>query len=983
MPEALLRTKLYVPPLRPNLVPRSYLIKRLNQGLQQGCKLTLVSAPAGFGKTTLLSEWVSQGETVVAWVSLDEGDNDPIRFLAYLVAAIQTVEQSIGKGVLGALQSPQPPSLEAVLTALINQINAIPDDPSTGLGSTSASPGRRLPGREDRRISRPSVLHQQRAASDPDRCTWMGHNFVLILDDYHLISAQPVHDALAFLLEHQPRNLHVVVATRSDPPLHLARFRGRGQLTELRSADLRFRCDEVTELLSQVTGLELSVDDIAALASRTEGWIAGLQMAALALQATVSIQERDTERIASFIQAFTGSDRYILDYLVEEVLNRRPQGTKDFLLQTSILDRLSGPLCNAVCGASRDQRNGGASYKNTVRNDSQTVLESLEAANLFIVPLDNERRWYRYHHLFADLLRVRLKTEYPELIPTLHRRAAAWYESNEQFTAAINHYLKAADYPAVAQLIEERYQAFIVRGDYVALRGWIEALPEELVSTRPRLSIAYAWSLLNETDADKLDAPLKDVVRARATLPSDKQNENTALHGELAAIRAFQAFWRDDIKESIELSQQALSRLPPEQQLVRGFVVLNLANAHGVLGELDAAIHAYEQIIAASRQSGNQSAALIALGYLGGVQAVHGHLRQAARTHQRGLHLATGPDGSVNPMGGIAKVGLGMSHYEWNNLDEAIHYLQAGKELSKQAGIPLMVTHSLTTLALISRAQGDAAQARSLLEEAELRAPGLRQEGDFPRAQAAMTRLAIALGDLDTAERWVRQSGVNVDDEIAPLYSAVYPYLGLARFLISQGRNNPAGTHLRDAAALLARLFALAEKTGRTSQSIEILILQALLLDTQEKTSEALTPLQQALQLAEPEDYVRTFIDESASMEELLKRSQSSSRDAGSVSNQRLRTYVNKLLAAFPDSRSRISGTGPGSADSSAIVETLSAHELKVLRLIAAGLSNREAADELYVSVNTVKWHLRNIYGKLNVRGRMEASARAQELGLL
>jgi LuxR family maltose regulon positive regulatory protein len=557
------------------------------------------------------------------------------------------------------------------------------------------------------------------------------------------------------------------------------------------------------------------------------------------------------------------------------------------------------------------------------------------------------------------------------------------YESNEHFTEAINHYLKATDFQAVGKVIEKRYHAFVVRGDYTTLRGWIEALPEEFVGSRPRLSIAYAWSLLNETDADILDSPLQDAVRARATLPADEQNKNTALHGELTAIRAFQAFYRDDIKGSIELSQQALAQLPPERRLVRGFVALNLANAHGVLGQLDAAIDAYEQIVAASRQSGNLSAALIGLGYLGELHAVHGHLRQAARTHQRALHLATMPDGSINPMGGIAQVGLGMSHYEWNNLDDAVRYLKAGRELSQQAGILLMVMHSLTTLALINQAQGNADSARSLLEAAAHLASGLRQEGDFPRVQAAMTRLAIALGDLDAVERWVRQSGVNVHDEIDLRYSAVYPYLDLARFLIAKGRDNPTGTHLRDAAALLTRLLALAEKTGRTSQSIKILVLQALLLDAQGKTSEALTPLQQALQLAEPEGYVRTFVDEGTLMEEALKRSQSSSEGARGSRDQRLRTYVNRLLAAFPEPRSWISGAGPGRVEGSEIVEPLSEHELRVLRLIAVGLSNREAADELYVSVNTVKWHLRNIYSKLNVRGRVEATTRARELGLL
>lgn len=977
----MLTTKLYIQPTRPELVPRPRLIERLNAGLQH--KLTLISAPAGFGKTTLLSEWVSQSELAVSWVSLDEGDNDPIHFLSYLTAAIQTIEPSIGKGVLGALQSPQPPSLEALLTALINQINAILGGPSTGPGSASQSPGGRLPGEAEFRIARPPTLHPQRGASDPGLSAWTGHNLVLILDDYHLIAAQSVHDALMFLLEHLPGNMHLVIATRSEPPLHLARFRGQGHLTELRSADLRFTLDEVTELFNQTMGLELSGDDVAALTSRTEGWIAGLQMAALALKATVSIEGRGAKLITSFIQAFKGSNRYILDYLLEEVLNRQPQSTKDFLLQTSILDRLSGPLCNAVCGAAGEHWDKGSSDWNTARNDSQTVLESLEAANLFIVPLDNERRWYRYHHLFADLLRVRLKTEHPDLIPVLHRRAAAWYEDNEHFTAAINHYLKAGDFEAVAQVIEPRYHAFIVRGDYVTLRSWIETLPPEFVSTRPRLSFAHIWSLLNETDGEILEAPLNDVVRALATLPADMQNENTALHGELTAIRSFQAFYRGEMNNSIELSQQALSQLLPEQRLVREFVALNLANAHGVLGQLDAAIYEYEQLITASRQSGNLSAALIALGYLGWFHFVHGHLRQAARVNERGLQMATEPDGSINPMGGWAQVGLGMLHYEWNNLDDAILCLEEGKELNQQAGLLVMVTHSLTGLALTNQAQGNAAGARSLLKEAARQAPELRQEGDFPRAQTAMTRLAIALGDLDTVEHWVRQSGVRVDDEIKPMYNAVYPYLDLARYLIAEGRNNPAGTYLRDAAALLTHLFTLAEKASWTSQNIEILVLQALLLDAQEKSSEALIPLQQALQLAEPEGYVRTFIDEGSPMEELLKRSQSSSEGARGASDQSLRAYSDRLLAAFSDSQSQSSGAGQDTVEGSTIVDPLSKHELRVLQLISAGLSNREAADELYVSVNTIKWHLRNIYSKLNVRGRVEAAARARELGLL
>jgi LuxR family maltose regulon positive regulatory protein len=906
--DSLLRTKLFIPTPRKDLVRRQRLIDLLQSELQHdgtfNRKITLIAAPAGYGKTTLACQWLIEADIPVAWLALESSENDPSTFLSYTVAALQAISPKIGISVQGILLV----SCEVPM--------------------------------------------------------------FLVLDDYHVIQSEPIHEILNFLLEHLPVNVHLVITSREDPPLALHRLQARRQILEVRQTELSFVEVEAVAFFRTISDVNLLPENAAALTRHTEGWVTGLQLAALSMKSTEDQQ--------AFIDSFTGSNRYILDYLVEEVLHRQPQGSKTFLLQTSILERLCGPLCDAVRGGISDQRNGGESSRKPVHSDSQIILETLETANLFIVPLDNERRWYRYHQLFADLLQVRLLAEHPDLEPILHKRAAGWYENNQHFTPAINHYLKADDFEAVAQLIEDWYQAFIVRGDYVTLRRWIEALPQEIVSSRPRLSMAYAWSLLNETDADILDGPLNDAEQALATLPIEVQDESAALNGELLTLRSSQAFYRDDIEDAIKFSRGALERLSPEQRYVRGFAALNLANSLAVLGQIDEAIKAYEEIITECIQFDNLSAALIALGYQAELYAVHGNLNEAAHIHRRALQLATGPDGSVNPMGGIALVGLGMLHYEMDELDEAINFLEQGKQLCQQTGVMVMLAHSLSTLALASQAQGDVGRAQELLEEAEHLAPGLPQEGDFPRVQSAMIRLALALGELETAGRWVRQSGAKLEDEIKLRYAAIYPYISLARHLIAQGKDDPAGAHLRDAIDFLARLLTHAENAGRISQCIEILILQALALEAQGQLSEALIPLQQALQLADQAGHVRTFVDEGEPMEDLLKRLQLSFEAAPDLMDQKIRAYTIRLQSAFAGAKSQYASGMEGSQ----LVEPLSEHELRVLRLVAAGLTNREAADELYLSVNTVKWHLRNIYGKLNVRGRVEAIARAQELNL-
>ena len=439
MSTSILATKLYIPPPRPKVVLRPRLVERLDEGLHH--KLTLISAPAGFGKTTLVSEWVASCERATAWLSLDEGDNDLARFLAYLVAALQTIMADMGEGVLAVLQSPQPPPIESMLTALLNEITATPDD------------------------------------------------FILVLDDYHVMDAQPVDHALTFLLEHLPPQMHLVIATREDPQLPLARLRARGQLTELRAADLRFTPSEAAEFLNRVMGLNLSADDIAALETRTEGWITGLQMAALSMQG-----RSDT---ASFIQAFTGSHRFVLDYLVEEVLQRQPEHMRSFLLQTAVLDRLNGSLCDAVTG----------------REDGRGMLETLERGNLFVIPLDDRRQWYRYHHLFADVLQTRLMEEWPDQVSALHRRASVWYEQNGLPSDAIRHALAAEDFERAADLIELAGPVVEESSQTATWLGWVRALPDELVRARPVLSVWYAYALLGRGEMEAAEARLTDAER--------------------------------------------------------------------------------------------------------------------------------------------------------------------------------------------------------------------------------------------------------------------------------------------------------------------------------------------------------------------------------------------------------------------------------------------------------------------------------------
>src|SRR5437588_6964626 len=696
----ILTTKLYIPPLRPNVVSRPRLIERLNEGLLR--KLTLISAPAGFGKTTLISAWVKGIERPTAWLSLDEGENDPARFLTYLVAALQTIAATIGKGVLGVLQSSQPPPIEAILTALLNEITTLPD------------------------------------------------HFVLVLDDYHLIDAKPVDMALTYLVEHLPPQMHLVIATREDPQLPLARLRARSHLTELRAADLRFAASEASAFLTEVMGLSLSAADIAALEDHTEGWIAGLQLAALSMQGH--------HDVAAFIRAFAGDHRYIVYYLVEEVLQRQPEPVRRFLLQTSILDRLSGPLCDAVTG----QEEGNAR------------LEALERGNFFVVPLDDQRHWYRYHHLFAEVLSARLMAEQPAQVATLHRHASAWYEQHGSVADAIRHALAAEDFGRVADLVELAVPAMARSRQEATVLGWLKALPDELVHVRSVLSVGYAGALLVSGEFEGVEARLRDAERwldttadrtelafaSSAEMVVVDEAEFRRLPGQIAVYRAAQAQAVGDVANTMKYARRALDLVPEDDHLGRGSAAGFLGLAYWTSGDLEAAHRSYAECMVLVQRAGHISDAIGCSIALADIRISQGRLREAMSTYERGLQLAT--EQGAHVLRGAADMQVGMSelHLERDDLNAATQHLLRSKELGELAGLPQNRYRWRVAMARIREAEGDLDGALDLLGEAER----LYVSDFFPHVRpvaALVTRVWVAQGRGSEACGWARELGLS------------------------------------------------------------------------------------------------------------------------------------------------------------------------------------------------------------------------------
>jgi LuxR family maltose regulon positive regulatory protein len=955
----LLRTKLHSPPLRRRYVSRPRLIERLNAGLQR--KLTLVSAPVGCGKTTLVSEWVAHLRAdpplvamgrappplACAWLSLDESDNDPTRFLAYLVAALQTIEERnesaghIGQGALSALQSPQPPPIEVVLTALINEIATLP------------------------------------------------LRILLVLDDYHVIEAQPVHDALTFLLQHCPPQMHLVIVSREDPLLPVARLRARNQLTEVRATDLRFTSPEAVAFLNTVMGLDLSLEEIAALERRTEGWIAGLQLAALALQGSLMQGRQDT---ASLIESFAGSHRFVLDYLIEEVLEQQPESVEAFLLETAILDRLTGPLCDAVrfgvaetpgrsaehavrLGSARQLQPGDAGSL-TGQDSSQTILETLEHANLFIVPLDEERRWYRYHQLFADLLRQRLRQIRPEQVPTLHIRASEWYGQNGFAAEAIEHAMRAEAFERAALLIEEHADATWRRGEHGKLGRWLSQLPVDRVLSRPQLCIFSAWYLFAIGQRDRAERVLRvaeDALgpttdRAPETPPPGQGRrpgpDSKTLRGRLAAIRALMGTWWGDGSEIIEHARQALEYLP-KQDPWRGPAAIALGDAYDFRGDLQAAYQARREAADICKAAGDIYFCSIAHLKVAITLRAQGRLRETIEICQQQVQLASERGLSQTPVVGCLLAQWGEALAERDDLEGALHRAKRGVELTEGGDLALLGFSNLC-LTRVLASRGDLAAAEHVIQKLET----LAQRHDLPPfitdpIAAWRATMWLIQGKLETARHWARERALDTSEGSALEHKV--EHVVLARILLAQGA-------LDEAARRLQVLLDAAEAGGRVSEAIELLNLQALALQARGDTVRAMAALERALALAEPGGFIRIFVDEGPPMAHLLYEA---------VSRGIAPDYAGRLLAAFPVTGPEGSGPPEPQASHSALVEPLSERELQVLQLIAKGLTNPEIASRLFLALNTVKAHTRNIYGKLGVHSRTQAAARARALGIL
>jgi LuxR family maltose regulon positive regulatory protein len=895
-PSSLLATKLHVPRLPASFIRRTRLLERLQQGMERA--LTLVSAPAGFGKTTLVAQWLAESGTPVAWLSLEPEDNDPVRFLSYLIAALQRLDPHIGTTVLPLLQAPRRPPLERIMALVINDLIA-------------------------------------GAARD----------FALMLDDYHVITAEAIHRALIFLLGHLPSYMHLIIATRADPPLLLAGLRARRQLTEVRAADLRFATDEVSEFLREVMKLDLEASAIAALERRTEGWVVGLQLAGLSLQGGVDV--------STFLAAFSGSHRFVLDYLSEEVLSRQPAAVQTFLLHTSILERLSGALCDAVTSQQR----------------SQAMLEALDRANLFVVALDEERGWYRYHHLFAEVLKSRLQEAEASLVAQLHRRASAWYEQHEMLAEAIQHALAAPDLERAIRLIEHHGISFALRGQVHTMLGWLNALPDAVVRRNARLGLYSAAMLLFTNQVEAAEARLQEIEQGLQVTTSNDQDH--MIRGQIAIIRANLVRSCGDLARAVALAREALELLPETEERFRLPALVGVASSYLVSGDVRlAAEHVALATVASLRASDDLFALLQSITYLARLQGLQGYLRRAASTYAEAVQVLPGQGGLQSLLGSPAYYfGLGDLLREWNELDAAERHLMDGLNLIRGT-LPVFadeVTLGYISLARLLQARGEYSRALATLDTfaqvASLRhfVPHLVAHGLAVQAQ-----VKLAQGNLTSAIRWANESGLSVGDDLS--YLREREYLTLARVLIAQGKHDPAALFLQDALRLLDRLLADAEAKARMGSVIEMLLLRALAFQVRGDRMDVLTALERALVLAEPEGYVRLFLDEGAPMLALLRLAYARGIMPG---------YVATLLSAA-GSQAEASSPHP-----SPLADPLTEREREVLRLLVAGASNAAMARDLVITVGTVKRHINSIYGKLGVNSRTQAVARAHTLKLL
>jgi LuxR family maltose regulon positive regulatory protein len=876
-----LATRLYIPSPRPDIVARPRLLERLDDAPRLGHRLTLVSAPAGFGKTTLLSAWAAATDRTVTWLTLDESDADPVQFLTYLVAALQQIDPHVGESVQQILQAPQAPPPHTLLPPLINDLAAV-DAP-----------------------------------------------FVLVLDDYHVVASQPVHEMLAFLLDHQPPAMHLTVSTREDPPLPLARLRARGQLTEIRERDLRFTIEEAAAFLNQTMRLNLTPDAISALGARTEGWIAGLQLAALALQKGGSDPE-------AFVADFAGSDRFVMDYLVAEVLERESAAVRDFLRQTAILDRLCAPLCEALTG----------------RADSQAILEGLEQANLFLVALDHRREWYRYHRLFAEVLRNTLD---PAARAALHQKAVGWYEAHDYLGEAVDHALAygriAGDLADAGRLIERAAGPTLLSGSFQTVRGWLAALPEPLVRASGALATYAGWGAFVAGAAPEA----LDYAQAADVLLGEDDSEGS-VRGVLTVLQSIiTVVILQDYELAVALAKKALATLGEGQARWQVMALWALGEAQERTRPIGEAIRTYREAQQIGRAVGSLFFAALVDAWLASALRTHGERGAALAICQEALPRYLDEQGRPSPMAGIIYNWLAALYYDANQLEEARSAVEQGVALGERLGLPGYRANALSIRLPIQAAQGDAdGVARSLSEGRRL-----AEEGHLEPEWVAGLEAGIRLnqGDLAYASRWAKAAGYSPDDEPDSVY--IEANLAYGRLLLAQGK-------LADAERWTGRLVRFTKERELFRWLIPASIQRALAAHRQGDQDAASDHLAHAVELAAPEDFYRPFLDEAPQALDLL-------------------SGVRQLAPAFVDQLHEFAGVAVSRAApaSQGLIEPLSERELEVLDLIAEGLSNREIANRLYIAVGTVKRHINHIYGKLEVGSRTQAIARARKIGLL
>ncbi len=887
----LLRTKFFIPPISSSHINRSRLSNLIDRGLERS--LILVSAPAGYGKTTLISSWLKERQIPSAWLSLDGADNDPIRFLQYLIAALSPLASGIEAEAPGMLQGNQPSQFENIINLLVNELASFPEP------------------------------------------------FILVLDDLHVIQSESVLKILAYLLEHLPPQMHLALLSRTDPLLPLSRLRARNQLTDIRADQLRFTRDEIATFLNAEMGLALSADDLSAMETRTEGWIATLQLAALSMQSSNDIH--------SFVSAFTGSHHYVMDYLVEEVLGLQPKKVGDFLMQTSILDQMCGLLCESVVDADPQEPVNG-----------QAMLEALERMNLFVIPLDDERRWYRYHHLFAEMLRKRLEQHFPDSLPRMHQRASQWFEQNGLVPEAIRHSLTGGDQDRVIQLIEQNGAILLISGEYHALSNWMKAV-DSRSQTHPWIHIIQAWLFILTGQPERSEEVLQ--IAEKLISPIEADAKTRIMLGAIATGRAYRSFINGDTNRTATFARQAveyLSDVDLVSRSIRSIAISLLGDACLMNGELEEARQAYTEAKRIGQAAGDVHVVMVVSCSLSRVYMEQGLLHQAAEILAEALQMVTRPDGKKMVIAGEVYAELSQVSYEWNNLDTTLEQVHSCIALCRQWGYRGFQAIGSVMLALLEQVQGHPEAALEAMHIAE----NLTREHHFAFRYAVwvkytLVRLWITQGNLEKVSHIVQESRVTIKDEISFLREL--EFLALLRLLLAQGDYEAS-------LVLSRRILKKAETAGQIRRMIEVLVLQALIFQGRNETGQALAVLKRALSLARPQRYIRTFVDEGEPIARLLHLARS----------QQIETeYVTELLSVMEKA------AGKTQPSSQLLITPLTMREMEVLGLIEAGCSNQDIAGKLVISIPTVKRHISNIYTKLGVKSRTQAIAIGKELKLV